>query len=58
MNTSIDILAAIQQDRERSIGQDRLARLAALARDCCRPSTISRLVRTLRRAAASRQEPS
>jgi hypothetical protein len=57
MNATIDMIAAIQQDRERSIGRDRLARLAAQARDCCRPSTIRRLVRTLRLPALSRQEP-
>ena len=53
MNANLDILAAIQQDRERSIARDRLARLAAQARECCRPSTIGRLVRTLRRTAVS-----
>lgn len=58
MYANIDLITAIRQDRERSIREERLASLAARIRDCCRPSTIRRMVRTLRQAAVSRQEPS
>ncbi len=58
MDANIDLITAIRQERERSIRADRLATMAARIRNCCRPSTTRRLVRTLRQAAASRQEPS
>jgi len=53
MTTTLELVTTVQQDRERYIRADRLSRLAAQARACCSPSTISRLVRALRATAAS-----
>ena len=52
MRTSPELVALIQQERERTIAQDRLARLAACVRACCDPSLFSRVARTLRRSPA------
>ena len=52
MLTSPELVALIQQERERTIAQDRLARLAACVRACCDPSLLDRVARTLRRSPA------
>ena len=56
MYANIDLITAIRIERERSIRDDRLARLATRIRDCCRPSVVSRLVRAMGRRVANRQE--
>ena len=43
MFTSPELVALIQQERERSIAHDRLARLAACVRACCDPSLVGRV---------------
>jgi hypothetical protein len=48
MFTSPELVALIQQERERSIARDRLARLAACVRACCDPSLMGRLARAFR----------
>ena len=48
MQTSPELVALIQQERERSIANDRLARHAACVRACCDPSLVSRVARALR----------
>ena len=56
MHTSPELVALIQQERERSIAHDRLARLARLAarvRACCDPSLVGRVTRALRRSPAA-----
>lgn len=53
VNPTRELVAALQQDRERSIAQDRLARLARLAaraRACCPPGLLDRVARALRLA--------
>jgi hypothetical protein len=54
MNGTIELVALIQQERERYIREDRLARLASAVRACCSPSRLDRLVKTLRRTPATR----
>ena len=53
MFTSPELVTLIQQERERSLARDRLARLAACVRACCDPSFASRVVRALRRSPAA-----
>ena len=53
MFTSPELVALIQQERERSIAHDRLARLAACVRACCDPSIVERFARAFRRAPAA-----
>jgi hypothetical protein len=53
MFPSPELVALIQQERERSIARDRLARLAACVRACCAPSLVGRVVRTVRRSPAA-----
>jgi hypothetical protein len=53
MNPTPELVSAIQQDRERHIASDRLARIAACARACCSRSTMERLARSLRPSPAS-----
>ena len=53
MIASPELVALIQQERERSIAQDRLARLAACVRACCDPSLVARVARALRRSPAA-----
>ena len=53
MFTSPELVALIQQERERSIAHDRLARLAARVRACCDPSLVGRVLRAVRRAPAA-----
>ena len=53
MFTSPELVALIQQDRERSIARMRIARLAAHVRACCDPSLVGRLVRAVRRSPAA-----
>jgi hypothetical protein len=54
VNPTQELVAAVQQERERYVAQDRLARLVSCFRDCCRPATlVDRLARTLRLAPAS-----
>jgi len=48
MNTTPELVALIQRDREQHIQRDHLARLAACANACCNPSLINRLARALR----------
>jgi hypothetical protein len=56
MYANIDFITTIRIERERSIRDDRLARLAARLRDCCRPSVVSRLARAMSRRIAPSQE--
>ena len=56
MYANIDLITAIRHDRERSIREDRLERLATRIRDCCRSPMISRLARAVRRSLATRRE--
>ncbi len=53
MNSSPELVAMIQQDRERHIERDRLARMVACMRACCSTSIIDRVARALRLAPAS-----
>ena len=53
MFTSPELVAMIQQERERSIAHDRLARLAARVRACCDPSLVGRVMRAVRRSPAA-----
>jgi hypothetical protein len=53
MLTSPELVALIQQERERSIARDRLARICACVRACCDPSLASRVARVLRRSPAA-----
>ncbi len=53
MNPTFELVATVQQDREREVRADRLARLVAQARACCSPSTITRLARALRATPAA-----
>ena len=53
MLTSPELVALIQQERERSIAHDRLARIAACVRACCDPSLAARVARAFRRAPAA-----
>ncbi|HEX5826328.1 MAG TPA: hypothetical protein VFY23_02325 [Candidatus Limnocylindrales bacterium] len=46
--TTPELTAMIQQERERDIDRDRLARIAACARACCNDSLGARLSRALR----------
>jgi hypothetical protein len=48
MNATTELVASIEQDRERAIRRDRLARLAAAAKACCNPGAFTRLARALR----------
>ena len=48
MHTSPELVALIQQERERTFERDRLARLAACLRACCDPSFVDRMARVLR----------
>ena len=49
MNPTPELVASVQQDRERSTARDRVARLAACVRDCCKPAMIAdRVARALR----------
>ena len=53
MQPSPELVALIQQERERSIAHGRLARLAACVRACCDPSLLGRVARALRRSPAA-----
>jgi hypothetical protein len=53
MLTSPELVALIQQERERSIARDRLAKLAARVRACCDPSLLGRVARVLHRSNAT-----
>jgi hypothetical protein len=53
MFTSPELVTLIQQERERSIARDRLARLAACVRSCCDPSLVGRVARAFRRSPAA-----
>ena len=50
MYGSPELVALIQREREQHIEQDRLAGLAACAREVCSPSIAERLARILRPA--------
>lgn len=50
MHSTPELVAVIQRDRERTMEQDRLARLVERVKACCRPSVIDRLARALRPA--------
>ena len=54
MTATIELVAAIQQERQRYIHADRLARLAAAVRACCSPARIERIARAIRRTPAPR----
>ncbi len=53
MNATPELVALIGRDRERTIEQDRLARIVACANACCSPSLTHRLARALRLAPTS-----
>ena len=53
VNASPELIAAIRQDRERSIERDLLARAIARVKACCSVSIVDRLARALRPAPAS-----
>ena len=53
MNGSIELVALIQEERQRYIHADRLSRLAAAVRACCSPSRFERIVRAIRRTPAA-----
>ena len=53
MNTTPELVALIQRERERDFEHDRLARIAACARACCNPTRIDRLARALRGTSAA-----
>jgi len=48
MNTTPELVALVQREREARIREDHLARLAACVRDCCDPTLLDRLARALR----------
>jgi hypothetical protein len=48
MNSSPELIALVQADRERHIAQDRVARILACARACCSTSIVDRVARALR----------
>jgi hypothetical protein len=50
MQSSSELVAQVQRDRERHIEQAHLARIAACVRACCSPSIVDRLARALRPA--------
>lgn len=54
MTTTPELLTQMQRDRKRAMDNNRLAQIAARVRDCCRPSLIVRLARTLRGIPAAR----
>ena len=47
MNTTPDLVAIVQREREKDIRNDHLAALAACARACCNPSLATRVARAL-----------
>jgi hypothetical protein len=53
MNANLELVSLMQQERERYIRGDRVARLAACMRACCSTSRLDRLARALRRTAAA-----
>ena len=53
MNTTPELVALIQRERELDIEHDRLVRIAGCARACCNPSLGGRLARALRLAPAT-----
>jgi len=54
VTATIELVTAIQQERQRYIHADRLARLAAAVRACCSPARIERIARAIRRTPADR----
>lgn len=54
MTTTPELLTQMQRDRKRAMDNNRLAQIAARVRDCCRPSLIVRLARSLRGTPAAR----
>jgi hypothetical protein len=54
MTTSPELVAVIQEERARQVRHDRLARIAAAARDCCSTSSLERLARAVRRTIVRR----
>ena len=53
MNTTPELVALIQRERELDIEHERLARITGCARACCNPSLGDRLTRALRLASAT-----
>jgi hypothetical protein len=53
MNANLELVGLMQQERERYIRSNRLARLASCMRACCSASRLDRLVRALRRSPAA-----
>jgi hypothetical protein len=53
MNPMPELVAMIQQDRQRAVARDRLVRLVAAIRACCSPSMRDRITRALRLTPAS-----
>jgi hypothetical protein len=49
VNTTPELVALMQRERERNFEHDRLARIAACARACCNPTRIARPARDVRR---------
>jgi hypothetical protein len=54
MTTTPELLDLMERDRVRWIDNNRIARIASRVRDCCRPSLIVRLARSLRGTPAAR----
>ena len=53
MNSSPELIALVQQDRERHIERDRVARILACTRACCSTSIVDRVARALHLSPAS-----
>ena len=53
MNVTPEYIALVQRERDQYIERDRLARLAAMVRACCDPSTFRRIALALRRKPAA-----
>jgi hypothetical protein len=48
MNTTPELVALVQQERERHIREDHLVRVATCTRACCGPTLIDRVLRAVR----------
>jgi hypothetical protein len=53
VNGNIELVKLIQEERQRYIHDDRLARLAAAVRACCSPTRLERIAHALRRTPAT-----
>jgi hypothetical protein len=53
MNTTPELVALFQREREQHTREDHVARLAACTRACCKPTLIDRVARAMRGTPAS-----